>query len=427
MSIKKLHIENFRGIEESIDVDIKPITIFVGPNSSGKSSCIHALACLSQTIKIIADKRPLVLDDEFADVHLGRFIEVIHSKSYQDQIGLGISLDNVELQDVEIEVKEDGSKKVKRESIKGNLKCFYKFKCSKRTQEISLETFETDFNGPLYSGKRIKEKYSITTKNQKIQIPVDEALGNAFLIEDSSLFLYSTNEDLMPFDYISTQSAQAEIQNALTKTLYLGPFRQPPARRYASRGAAPSEVGPMGESTITMLANESIQSTSRPHLTQIAKWLSHMKLAKAIDVNRIGSSDLFNVNLTLNDGEKFPLADLGYGLSQVLPVLAQCSFAPKNSTLLFEQPELHVHPLASKGLAKVFVDTVKQKNSSICLETHSPDLIRAFFQEVAKGNLNKDDLQIYNVRRIGQKTNLKKIEVDEYGDNYENWEKDLSF
>lgn len=427
MAISKLHIENFRGIEENTEIDVKPITIFVGPNSSGKSSCIHALACLSQTIKITADNRPLVLDDEFADVHLGRFIEVIHSKSYQDQIGLGISLDNITIMDVELGENEEGNPQVKRESKEGDIKSFYKFKCSKRTQEISLESFEVDFNGPLFSGKRSKESYTITTKNQKTQIPIGHALGNSFLLDETSLFINAAESGMHPFEYVATQSSQSEILSALSKTLYLGPFRQPPARRYASRGASPSEVGPMGEATITMLANESIQSNSRPHLTQIAKWLVHMKLAKGIDVNRIGSSDLFNVNLTLSDGEKFPLADLGYGLSQVLPVLTQCSFSPVNSTLLFEQPELHVHPLACKGLAKVFVDTVKSKDAKICLETHSPDLIRAFFQEVSKGNLSKDDLQIYSVRRVRQKTKLEKIEVDEYGDNYENWEKDLSF
>lgn len=152
-----------------------------------------------------------------------------------------------------------------------------------------------------------------------------------------------------------------------------------------------------------------------------------MNLAKEIDVSRIGSSDLFNVTLTLSDGDKFPIADLGYGLSQVLPVLAQCSFAPSGATLLFEQPELHVHPLASKGLAKVFMDTNKSKGTHICFETHSPELVKSFFQAVGKGELNKDDLQVYSVRRVKNKTELKAIDVDEYGDNYENWEKDLSF
>lgn len=89
MTISKLRISNFKGIRETKEFDIKPITLFIGPNSSGKSTCIHALAALAQTVKLPNSGRPLVLDDEFAQVHLGRFIEVIHSKSYTDLIGIG--------------------------------------------------------------------------------------------------------------------------------------------------------------------------------------------------------------------------------------------------------------------------------------------------------------------------------------------------
>ena len=86
MPIDKLTISNFKGIAEKTEFEIKPITLFIGPNSSGKSSCIHALAALAQTVKIANSKLPIVLDDEYAQVHLGRFIEVVHSKSYSDAI-----------------------------------------------------------------------------------------------------------------------------------------------------------------------------------------------------------------------------------------------------------------------------------------------------------------------------------------------------
>jgi AAA15 family ATPase/GTPase len=94
MPIDQLSIENFKGLGDKTDISIKPITIFIGANSSGKSSCIHALACLSQTLKITNNTRPLILDDDLAYVHLGRFIEVVHSKSYQDVISLGVSIKN---------------------------------------------------------------------------------------------------------------------------------------------------------------------------------------------------------------------------------------------------------------------------------------------------------------------------------------------
>ena len=77
-------------------------------------------------------------------------------------------------------------------------------------------------------------------------------------------------------------------------------------------------------------------------------------------------------------------ADLGYGFSQILPVLTQLSFAPEAATLLFEQPELHLHSLAVRPLAPVFIDAVKKKNLHVVVETHSPELFGQFIVEMRR-------------------------------------------
>ena len=90
MTIKKLIIENFKGISNREEFEIKPITLFCGPNSSGKSSCLHALAALSQTTKLSASHMPIVLDDEYSHVHLGRFMDVIHNKDPKSNFTIGL-------------------------------------------------------------------------------------------------------------------------------------------------------------------------------------------------------------------------------------------------------------------------------------------------------------------------------------------------
>src|ERR1035438_2393491 len=95
MPIHSIKIGNFKGIAESATIPIKPITIFIGENSSGKSTVLHALAALSQTALLPNDQRALILDDEKAAVHLGRFIEIIHSRKYTDVIELGVNVGSV--------------------------------------------------------------------------------------------------------------------------------------------------------------------------------------------------------------------------------------------------------------------------------------------------------------------------------------------
>lgn len=342
MAISRVHIGNFKGISDDVPIEIKPITLFIGANSSGKSSCIHALTCLSQTVKVTNDTRPLILDDEFANVHLGRFIEVIHSKSYQELIALGISTDGV----LYLEKKEDSGYARKQ----GIGSAIYRFKCTKRTQDIHLDSAQYNV-GPheyqaKYQAKKKGDNYIIHHIQSGLKLPF--GLEAAFFVDRQGLLRGGAGKEGQEH-FIPLLGLQNAIKSELSNTFYLGPFRQAPLRRYATRGSSPVEVGPMGESTITLLANEAVQSRTRAHFKQIASWLAALGLAKSLEVSRVARSDLFDITMTLDDGATFPIADLGYGLSQVLPVLTQCSFAPKHSTLLFEQPELHLHTVPQEN------------------------------------------------------------------------------
>jgi len=403
MSISALTVENFKGISDQTPFKIRPITIFVGANSSGKSSCIHALACLSQTVKLGDASTPLVLDNENAQVHLGRFIEIVHSKSYADPISLGISAGEIEIP-------------LGKESVKGEVTGAYTFKSTKRTQEISIAKVI------LKIGNRTLE---ISPKKDGGYKLIDSATLNVSYeaTHVGSFSFMLTTPSKATQDWVATffvlRGIQEHIERQLRKTLYLGPFRRPPARRYPFRGSLPSEVGAQGEEAIALLAHESVQPKKRPHTVRVAKWLKELGLAKSVGVSRLGASDLFDVSITLEDDAALPIADLGYGLSQILPVLAQCSFAPVGATLLFEQPELHLHPGAAKKLARVFTEAVTEKKVSIVAQTHSQDLLIAMISELRAKRLGLEDIVAYEVKRIEGKSTYREITFTQDGDDFE--------
>jgi predicted ATPase len=413
MPISSIHITNFKGVRDEAALPIRPLNFFIGPNSSGKSSCIHALTALSQTVKIPNNTSPLLLDGEYVHVHLGRFIEVVHSKKYTDAISIGISLDQVPVR------RFAEKRKVIVEHVNAHAK--YHFKCTKRTQEIYLSSAELCVGDRVYDVRRSADKYLITERSSQRRIEAD--LQSGFLFQDLRLYMASPEE---AEGFRGLSFLQTAVQTELRKVSYLGPFRQPPTRRYPTRGSSPTEVGATGEATMTLLANEVVQSHKRRHISQIQTWLKHLGLGNKIDVSRIATSDLFDVTVALGDGTSFPLADLGFGLSQVLPVLTQCSFAQPGAVLLFEQPELHLHTLAAKKLVSVFIDTVREKNARIIAETHSPDMIHQLQGELRSGNLKPEEVGVYRVVRHQGASKISELRIDEDFSIYENWEQGLT-
>lgn len=413
MRIAAIHVANFKGLDNATEVRLRPLTFLFGANSSGKSTCIHALAALSQSIKLPNNTRAITLDDEFAYVHLGRFIEAMHSKSYGDAITLGLTIEDAHY----LGFGQSLSDKPNTQPSKGVVHADYAFRSTMRTQDVSVAS--ADLSGGtdqfrLRPQGKVKDRYSLTNTATKDVLSLNRRTAFIFDFEAQSLTPASLEV------VIAFQSVQGVVRQALDATKYLGPFRQPPLRRYPTRGSGPTDVGPQGEATVTMLANESVQRQKRAHVREISDWIAQLGLGRDIEVPRISTSDLFETNVTLPDGKKFALADLGYGLSQVLPVLTQCSFAEANSTLLFEQPELHLHPVAAGKLTNVFCETVK-KGVTIVAETHSPEMVKQALRAIRGKRISREDVAIYKASRRKGRTEIEPIEIDDEGDVYENW------
>lgn len=403
MTIKKLIIENFKGISERTEFEIKPITLFCGPNSSGKSSCLHALTALSQTTKISASHMPIILDDEYAHVHLGRFMDVIHDKNPESSFSIGIEFECI------LNKSDENSNE--------DAKIGITFKAKPHSQEIYISKSEIKFQKENIVFSRINEDsigFKVDLNKKQLNIDAQESKSNKFsmqLIPDFDDKEIST-ENFFKL-YLDLEKINQSLNTNLRNTFYLGPFRQGPLRKYLTRGSQPSEVGAAGEAAMTMLSNECIRpKESYPNLEKVSNWINILGLGKKVDVTHLGQTDLVDVTLTLNDNAKLALPDLGFGISQVLPVLVQCAFAPENSTLLFEQPELHLHDNASKNLASVFVDFVKEKNSQIIIETHSRHLFHELLREVEAGRIDASEIVLYDVSRQNGSSRFRKISIE---------------
>ncbi|MFB3042023.1 MAG: DUF3696 domain-containing protein, partial [Candidatus Poribacteria bacterium] len=119
-------------------------------------------------------------------------------------------------------------------------------------------------------------------------------------------------------------------------------------------------------------------------------------------------------------GPEVHMADIGFGVSQILPVLILCYYVPEGSIIIIEQPEVHLHPKVQADLADVFIDVVKERNVQIILESHSEHLLRRLQRRIAEEEISADKTALYFCRIEEGTSAIEQLDVDEYG-NIRNW------
>jgi hypothetical protein len=216
---------------------------------------------------------------------------------------------------------------------------------------------------------------------------------------------------------------------------YLGPLRTKAERLYSWTGIEPESVGYSGENTIAaMLAakNRKIslgyRQPVKPFEKIIAHQLKHMNLIEAFQVTPISKQrQEFEVKLrTKGSRDWVDLPDVGFGISQVLPVLVQCFYAPAGSILVMEQPEVHLHPGAQAALADVMIDVInsrengKDRNIQLIIETHSEYFLRRLQRRIAEDIVSQGHVSAYFANITRTPAALEPLQIDRFG-NIRNW------
>jgi predicted ATPase len=224
---------------------------------------------------------------------------------------------------------------------------------------------------------------------------------------------------------------EAAYEAELDNIFYLGPLRQFPQRDYLWARSRPTDVGQRGEKAVDAIlaateAGETRNLKRKAHLKSfqemIAHWLREMGLIEGFRMKEIarGSNRWQALVRTRPGASEVLLTDVGFGVSQVLPVVTLLQYVPEGSTVILEQPEIHLHPLAQAGLADVIIQAATHRRIQIILESHSEHLLLRLQRRIAEGSLSKDDVKFYFCDAPGGVSNLTPLEIDIFG-NILNW------
>lgn len=199
------------------------------------------------------------------------------------------------------------------------------------------------------------------------------------------------------------------------------PIRSKPRRTYDELS---EEYSPEGDHIPTLLARLLRQQRSSADAVRLREALlrfgSASGLFKRVDVRRMGRkvSDPFQIRVSIA-GPPVNLTDVGYGVSQALPIVVQSVLKSPNRVFLLQQPEVHLHPRAQAALGTFFAELASGGGRTFLIETHSDHLVDRVRQEVARGNISHKDVGILFFHKPRTETTISSITLDEHG-NIEN-------
>ena len=224
---------------------------------------------------------------------------------------------------------------------------------------------------------------------------------------------------------------EASFEETMDRIFYLGPLRDYPQRDYLWARSRPRDVGMKGEKAIDAIlaattARETRNLKPKGHLKSfqeiIAFWLAEMGLISSFQVVEIApGSNRWQAKVQIRkDGPVALLTDVGFGVSQVLPVVTLLYYVPEYSTVILEQPEIHLHPLAQARLADVIINVAQRRNVQVILESHSEHLLLRLQRRIAEDDVSASDVKLYFCHPSGTATSASPLKLDLFG-NIENW------
>ncbi|WP_417609993.1 AAA family ATPase [Owenweeksia hongkongensis] len=534
--ISKINFKNYKGFK-SAELDLKPITLLLGANSTGKSSIIQLLLMIAQTVNYDKPyKSALRLNGDL--VRLGEFENIFHNKNTSNPIELEIQLPNfstrriwqnlkysiediyfslekinallegkesrtrvsnsviyksrsVKHGDTEIyneflselpKIKRKINSKLKntdpniaeeivtryfrnprnrriRDSIYNksvnkiiitfdHLKCAYSYlnslesisdesyvlsyriKLNKKDSKLDVDKLSINTisgqNILTYSYDRVQrgKHHNLTSDfiEEKTLDKYRSKFGNKILFEGLQMkrknSASNSNEDLFIHNlyaifYESISNMDSEFD--YDKINYVSPLRAFPKRYYFLDDViVTNSLNSIDGNQLAEVLHENSEIKKK-----VNNWLENFKLK--VSVSQL-KDVIHNIRIS-QAGLNLDITDVGFGLSQILPIIVQGFLSEDNSLTIIEQPEIHLHPRMQAELADLFIDIVKKKSDfeigkSLLIETHSEYLLKRLRRRMAEGKIDPNDVAIYFIHSRDKENKLprlKEIKISETG------------
>lgn len=405
-----LLLKSFRSFSSETSIPIRPITVLVGDNSSGKSTILAALKYISQWCDGSVDAS--FNSDPF---FLGSFRDIAHyrgGKRGRDKsfmIGITVppqrSIRGKSPIQLELEFSDLTELKPSKISIRRENEA-YDFSANSAKIVVDQETAEIPISGSV-------------SQNAP---PFDFFRQSMQSLSQSSFYL-SIKEDFGSSREIAYRVRDKmirsfrDVRQTCGRRVYAsGAVRTEPHRSYDPTKSL-SDAGPNTE--IYRMASKIVSKTTEGDalLEDLKSFGRTSGLFQDIEFRFLGksSSDPFQI-LVSTSGRKFNILDVGYGVSQILPVLYRLGEMNDTTLYLLQQPEVHLHPSVQVSLSQWVVERISRlRNGCIAIETHSDFIVDPILRAIRSKRLRPNQVSLLWLKTNGGETQVFPIDLDESG------------
>ena len=430
--LRSLQIQNFKCWKSTGVIKLAPITLLFGTNSSGKSSIGQFLLMLKQTVESPDRKAVFFPGGVNSPIQLGSFHEMVFERNTENRIVFDYRWNLPE----KLRIKDPISGySFAGDSLTFHAKIGLEGKTRLMVQEFKYQLFNRnkhDLSIGIHRNAEGNSKHVVKATNYMLQ----RKRGRVWRPGQPVRFYGFPDEFVAYFqnaDFV--QELNLEHEKLFRSIFYLGPLRNKAERLYTWSGIEPESVGFSGESTVAAILAARKRKISLGHKMRrkpfeqiIAQQLKQMGLIEDLKVNPISKQRQdYEVKIRTKGSTGWvDLPDVGFGISQVLPVLVQCFFAPRGSTIIMEQPEIHLHPSAQAALADVMIDVInsrengEDRNIQLIIETHSEHFLRRLQRRIAESKISQEIVSTYFANTTKTPAMLEPLQIDIFG-NILNW------
>ena len=427
--ISSITLKNFKGFKELKDMKIKPVTVLCGTNSCGKSTILQSLLLYKQSLENQDPNKMLTLKGRFTN--LGKFEDLIFQKNLDNIITFDFKLQFDKSFPIRFNEKHfqsdciDYSISLKAFKTKGFLQDFKVIE-----QNISLSNKENkNIIKIKIASLEEDDTYNIIAyfRDEKIEFTVKPSFDNLFI----QYWRRSGNLDVLKTDVflITSVMMPRTFKHLFDTYTYLGPLRQEPLRGY-QYNEIPTEIGTKGENAAYFYYTEKDKPIKNHYfynnrqkqfipkeeltlLEAMQEWLELMNIKKFVPelVNGIVYLNLDSVSA---HSTRVSIADVGFGVSQIFPILLQGLRMQEGATLLLEQPEIHLHPNIQMQMSDYFIALALSKKRVIA-ETHSDHVINRLVRRIVEDKTGKlkDLIAIYFIKPTPEGATYEEIQIDD--------------